>query len=136
MKTGTEIFLGNWTYRSFYNNPTLNVPFNDLRFGEGLFKVLSATQDSIKAEFDFGDGYRLHVAGNLFYGNPIQLCFRGYGIPNTPTDGWIYDYICYYVPKWLNGVEQRPALVGSVIRTAPHGTSPAGVVGSFTMVKQ
>lgn len=50
---------------------------------------------------------------------------------------WVYDYIGYVVPPWPNGIDQRPAIVGSVIRTIPHsggqpGTlNPAGVVASF-----
>src|SRR5215217_6245139 len=32
---GTEAFAGTWTYRSFINDPTANVAFNNLRFGEG-----------------------------------------------------------------------------------------------------
>jgi len=65
--------------------------------------------------------------------------FQGKGT----VDGelWIYDYECYLVPHWPNGVDQVPALVGSVVRTIPHsggqpGTvSPAGVVASFYAVK-
>jgi hypothetical protein len=53
---------------------------------------------------------------------------------------WIYDYEGYLVAHWPNGVQQIPALVGSVIRTIPHsssngGISPAGVVASFYAVK-
>jgi hypothetical protein len=41
------------------------------------------------------------------------------------------------VPSWPNGVEQRPALVGTVIRVVAHGpTSPAGFVASFVAVKK
>jgi hypothetical protein len=35
-----------------------------------------------------------------------------------------------------NGVNQVPALVGSVIRAEPHGSAPAGYVASFIAVKQ
>jgi len=37
---------------------------------------------------------------------------------------------------WPNGIDQVPALVGSVIRAKPHNGSPAGVVASFIAVKQ
>jgi hypothetical protein len=32
-------------------------------------------------------------------------------------------------------VNQRPALVGTVIRTVAHGTAPAGVTASFIAVR-
>ena len=59
---------------------------------------------------------------------------------------WIYDYQGYLIPHWPNGVDERPAIVGSVIRTIPHSGSappgggpppinPAGVVASFYAVR-
>ena len=43
-----------------------------------------------------------------------------------------------FVPIWPNGVDQRAAIVGSVIRTVPHnnGQARAGYVASFIAVKQ
>lgn len=55
---------------------------------------------------------------------------------------WVYDYIGYVVPAWPNGVNQRPAMVGSIVRTIPHSGSapktvaPAGVVASWIAVRQ
>jgi hypothetical protein len=51
---------------------------------------------------------------------------------------WVYDYIGYLVPIWPNGVDQRAAIVGSVIRTVPHsnGQARAGYTASFIAVKQ
>ena len=47
----------------------------------------------------------------------------------------VYDYEARLVPSWPNGVHQRPALVGSVIRTVPHpagaGQTRAGGYGLF-----
>ena len=45
------------------------------------------------------------------------------------------------MPQWPNGVDQRPAIVGSVIRTIPHSSgepgtvAPARVVASFYAVR-
>jgi hypothetical protein len=69
----------------------------------------------------------------------MRARFQGTGIVNG--EQWIYDYEGYLVNHWPNGVQQRPAIVGSVIRTIPHsggepGTvAPAGVVASFYAVK-
>ena len=60
----------------------------------------------------------------------------GTGRANTPTAGWEYDYYGYLAYRWPNGVNQVPALVGSVIRAKPHNGAPAGFVASFIAVKQ
>lgn len=51
---------------------------------------------------------------------------------------WVYDYLGYLVPVWPNGVDQRPAIVGSIVRTKPHsmGNAPAGYVAQWIAVKQ
>jgi hypothetical protein len=42
---------------------------------------------------------------------------------------------------WQNGINQRPAIVGTIVRAIPHssgtgGVAPAGVVCSWIAVKQ
>jgi 2-polyprenyl-6-methoxyphenol hydroxylase-like FAD-dependent oxidoreductase len=39
-----------------------------------------------------------------------------------------YDYEGYLVTHWPNGVQQRPAIVGSVIRTISHSGGESGTV--------
>ena len=86
-----------------------------------------------------GPGWSLTLKGARAYGNPMHVRFQGVGIVNG--EKWIYDYEGYLVPDWPNGVDQVPAIVGSVIRTIPHSGSqpntvhPAGVVGSFYAVR-
>jgi hypothetical protein len=60
----------------------------------------------------------------------------GAGRNGTGTAGWEYDYRGQLAYQWPNGVNQVPALVGTVIRAKPHGASPAGYVASFIAVKQ
>jgi hypothetical protein len=67
--------------------------------------------------------------------SPIVEIF-GTGRPGTNTAGWEYDYFGQLALHWPNGVNQTPALVGTVIRAKPHGGAPAGYVASFVAVKQ
>jgi len=54
---------------------------------------------------------------------------------------WVYDCEGDAIRPWPNGpngMDQRPAIVGTVVRTVPHsnGKSRAGVVASFIAVRQ
>lgn len=71
----------------------------------------------------------------------MQARFQGKGV--VSGEEWVYDYIGWLVPAWPNSNDtlQRPAIVGSVVRTVPHssgsgGVAPAGVVASFYAVLQ
>ncbi len=132
-----NIASGLWTYRSLLNNPDLSVDFNDLEFGRGNLLIEEA--DGIVKGKIYGPGWELQLNGSFQYGNPATLWFQGSGI--VSGSAWVYDYLCYVVPHIPNGVNQVPALVGSVTRAIPHpngsgGTSPAGVVASFYAVLQ
>lgn len=91
-----------------------------------------------------GPGWSLDLKGAREYGNPMHVRFQGKGVING--EEWIYDYDGYLVPAWPNGVQQVPAIVGSIVRTVPHSGSPpkdggpapihpAGVVASWYAVK-
>lgn len=131
-------FVGTWTYRSLLNDPDVNKAFNDLEFGRGTIVVEDAPMQILKGTIG-GPGWSLALQGAREYGNPMHARFQGTGI--VGGEQWIYDYDGYLVPQWPNGINQVPAIVGSVIRTIPHsggqaGTvSPAGVVCSFYAVR-
>jgi hypothetical protein len=82
-----------------------------------------------------GGNYRLEMTGTVGDGTHSSVRMTGVG-KSDPASGWIYDYIGYLVPTWPNGVDQVPAIIGSVIRTMPHGPGAAGVVASFIAVRQ
>jgi hypothetical protein len=69
----------------------------------------------------------------------MSVRFQGKGV--VSGEEWIYDYEGWLVPAWPNGVQQVPAMVGSIVRTIPHSGSqpgtvnPAGVVASWYAVK-
>ena len=131
-------FVGSWTYRSLLNDPDINKNFNDLEFGRGTIIIEQAPMQVLKGTIG-GPGWSLVLKGARAYGNPMYVRFQGVGIVNG--EKWIYDYEGYLVQDWPNGVDQVPAIVGSVIRTIPHSgsqpntVSPAGVVCSFCAVR-
>jgi len=132
-------FVGTWTYRSLLNDPDGSVPFDKLEFGEGTLVLAEAASEMLAGTIG-GDGWSLTLRGSRAYGSPAQVRFQGKGV--VGGEEWIYDYLGWLVPVWPNSTDQldRPAIVGSVIRTIPHsasggGTAPAGVVASFYAVK-
>lgn len=66
-------------------------------------------------------------------GDPVELQFTGKG--EVAGETWIYSYRGYVVPNWPNGVDQRDAIVGSVVPHS-HGTAVAGYVASWYAVRQ
>ena len=131
-------FVGNWTYRSFVNDPDVNKAFNDLEFGRGTIVIADAPMAALKGTIG-GPGWSLALKGARAYGNPMYARFQGTGVIGGAP--WVYDYEGYLVPDWPNGVDQVAAIVGSVIRTipppggTPGSVNPAGVVCSFYAVR-
>ena len=136
-------FVGSWTYRSLRNDPDVNIEFNELRFGRGTIVIQQAPMQLLTGTIG-GPGWSLALNGARAYGNPMSVRFQGKGIINGAE--WIYDYQGWLVPAWPNGVQQVPAMVGSIVRTIPHPGSPpadggpppinpAGVVASWYAVK-
>ncbi|MEM8961289.1 MAG: hypothetical protein AAGD38_07425 [Acidobacteriota bacterium] len=132
-------FVGSWAYRSLLNDTDLDKPFNDLQFGKGTIVIESGPAQTLRGTIG-GPGWELTLYGSREYGSPMRARFQGKGM--VGGEEWIYDYVCWLVPNWPNSNPrlQRPALVGSVIRTIPHrsssgGVSPAGVTASFYAVR-
>lgn len=135
-----EILLGTWIYRSFLSNPDINVDFDALEFGRGNIEIKPAALQTLKGRI-YGPHWQLELAGSINYGDPFSLRFQGEGVVGGAQ--WIYDYLGYLVPGWINGKQQVPAIVGSIVRAIPHptgpngkSTAPAGVVAQWIAVKQ
>ena len=127
--------VGTWSYRSFVNNPDLSVEFNDLRFGAGTLVLEEPEFGRISGSLG-GSGWSLSLQGWSSLGNPFTVRFQGSG--DIGGERWVYDYLGFYAPMWPNGVGQRPAIVGTIVRTVPHsqGQAAAGVVASWYAVRQ
>ena len=131
-------FVGSWSYRSFISDPNLSTSPDKLSFGRGTFALSVPTPDHLIGTLD-GDGWQLNLKGGVSGGNPATVHFQGKGI--IGGEEWIYDYLGYLVPVWQNGDNQRPAIVGTIVRAKPHsdvkgGIAPAGVVAQWIAVKQ
>jgi hypothetical protein len=134
---------GIWTYRSFLNNPAEvgDDPAKALAliFGEGKLTIDPKGDQLFHASLDFGGGAGMDLYGEVIDGSgvsPAALIITGVGRTGTSTDKWVYQYKGYVVPPWAEGVDQVPAIVGTAIRTIPHGSGSAGVVVSFVMIRQ
>lgn len=128
---------GTWTYRSFVSDPDVDKPFNDIRFGAGILRIENAGGGEFRGRLDFGEEFQLALKGWTSYGNPVTVVFQGRGDRSGSSD-WVYDYRGFYAPEWPQGVNQRPAIIGSIVRSQPHsgGAAAAGVVACWIAVKQ
>lgn len=124
---------GNWSYRSLINNPDLSTPFNDLRFGMGNLVLEEPTSGVVGGTLG-GTGWSLDLDGTVTTGDPTKIRFQGRG--EISGELWVYDYIGFLVSDWPNGIDQVDAVVGTIIRTEPHGTARAGFVASWYAVRQ
>jgi hypothetical protein len=138
-------FSGHWTYRSFRNDPT---PVGDaekdpsklikLLFAEGELVLDNTTDGSVKGTLQFDATSVMDLTGEItpaHAGAPARIHINGKGRPGTPTEMYFYDYDGVLAYHWPDGVNQTPAIVGSVIRVKPHDGAPAGYVASFIAVK-
>jgi hypothetical protein len=134
------ILAGKWTYRSYVNTPALVAGDKhralDILFGEGVYAFDPPSGTALTGTLDLGGGRVLDLKGTITRTAPLSVAISGYGRAGTATAGWEYDYNASLAYRWPNGIDQAPALVGSVIRAKPHGDHPAGVVASFIAVKQ
>src|SRR4051812_39484593 len=108
---------GLWTYRSFLNDPNLATAFNALEFGRGNIRIDEAPAGVLVGKI-YDTGWSLDLNGSINGGYPGVVRFQGKGV--VSGEEWIYDYLGFVVPPWPNGVNQRPAMTGSIVRTIPH----------------
>jgi hypothetical protein len=138
LNPNTGSLVGKWTYRSFIPDPDLNTQFNDLEFGRGTITIQEAPMGVFLGTIG-GPGWSLDLNGSINYGDPYSVRFQGKGV--VGGEEWIYDYAGYVIKPWPNGINQVPAIVGTIVRTIPHssgsgGTAPAGVVDQWIAVWQ
>ena len=138
-EVAAESLIGTWTYRSFRNNPVPATPVEQLLFAEGLLTITSVRGTALEGVLEFGPDSRMSIEGQVLSLSPLEVSFQGRGISDGIRD-WLYDYHASLAHPWPLAIKQRSAMVGSVIRSAPHAAgqgavAPAGVTASWIAVK-
>lgn len=72
----TGSLVGQWTYRSFLNDPDPATAFNDLEFGLGTIEIAQAPAGIFKGAFSARDGSCSSTAGSAT-GIPAPSASRG-----------------------------------------------------------
>jgi hypothetical protein len=144
---------GLWTYRSFLNDLAFFWEYKpspqdlgELILQEAVFKLETPTSTTLQGRTTEGH-LALDLNGTVQpgeEGEPSSFQITGIGTwrPDTNTTDLEYHYQGHLTRNWRNGVEQRPALVGSVIWAKPQVFSdgsvaaPAGYVAPFIAVKR
>lgn len=135
--------IGIWTYRSFINNPVpVDTPDQAMAliFGGGDLTISAASPETgFRAELSFGGDAVMDLVGDVADGDgdrPLVANVKGRGRAGSPIADFAYDYVFYAVPAWPAGINQRQALVGTVIRAADHGSAKKGVTASTITVRR
>ena len=124
--------VGTWTYRSLFNNPNVSTDFRKLEFARAHISIDDAPMGVFKGRI-FGTDWSLDLDGAIGYGTPWTVFFQANGF--TKGAEWLYNFTGYVVPPWPNGVDQRPAIVGSVTRLRGAANEPVNIVCSFYAVR-
>lgn len=131
-------FVGVWTYRSFINKPELVTDFNDIALWQATLTLKDDGRFLVKGWLEGGEDV-LDVNGSISMEcDPPEIRLRAVDAAGSALKaGWIYDYVGTLTYEWPDGDGQRPAIVGTVIRTVPHAPNrQAGLSYSFVAVNQ
>ncbi len=113
-------FIGTWTYRSFKDIPEPVEDFDEIRLWQAQLILIEDGPGLVKGSIASGD-YELQIRGAVWMEESDKnVRLRAEGLKGTNTDGWVYDYVGVLAEKWPDGDAQRPAIVGTVMRTMPH----------------
>jgi hypothetical protein len=129
--------LGRWTYRSFMNNPGIDVDFGELEFGRGEMIVDYVCPGIFVGRLVFAEDYQFRLRGVATSGDPPTIRFRGIGDADASKDQ-IYDYFGCLMPLWPHPVRKRLTIVGSLVRAVAHDgdSAPAGQAATFIAIKR
>ena len=118
---------GSWHYRSFLNESKAVPDLNTILFGEGDLTLAESATSELSGTGDFGGGLTMSYRGSATHSGWVTVRFQGVGTGASNKD-WLYDYVGVLVPQWPNGTGQVQAIVGSVVRSAPHSNGSGGTL--------
>jgi hypothetical protein len=143
----SQELIGYYTYRSFLDKVLPVNDFNNIKIDEA--ELFLTVQDdgtitgslSFPAEPGASEKSFMDITGNVKnWASPINLEFKGQGRPNTAIFDFVYEYSCSVTNMWEEGIGQRLALTGTVLRSQDHGSgsqiAKAGLTASFVAVKR
>jgi hypothetical protein len=137
----TSELSGSWRYRHFNPKYGTATQEDELVLAEAVLTLRSSAQaGKLEGTIEWPGG-GLDLDGTFVSGPEIfdyaRFYIVGTGRPDSTTHGWEYRYHGHLSWQWAKGPGvQTPTLVGSVIRSKPHGESRAGEVFSFIALKQ
>lgn len=132
---------GHWTYRAYRNMTEL--VGNDqqaalmLICGEGVFELHQSEDGRVQGALGMETGYALRITGSVeTTGDRPSFALFGEGLDGTATAGQRHEYRGVFGHMWPDGVDQVPALLGTVLQVKGHSPNqPAGYTASFIAVR-
>lgn len=127
---------GRWVYRSIKNIADPAEDLSKMKLLVGIIEIAPFTGNHFTGTLtatNFGKDIRHILQGEIKGDRFTMTALPG----NDTTEGWLYNYTGWLVPKWKDGVSQVPTFVGSVMRVTEHvfpggGMSTSGA--SYTIV--
>ncbi len=142
----TDKLSGRWTYRSFRNIPDPVGDFNQIRFAESDIVLNVGADGRVSGIMSFPSGAAeadkgfMDLTGSIIGQEPLRLQFRGRGRAATRWQDYEYSYDGTLAPAMAGARDQRPVLVGTVMRVRERAggneAAEAGVTGTFAAVKR
>jgi len=140
-----EDLSGDWTYRSFRNEPALVSDFNDIRLAQTDIALAFGADGSVRGTLSFPAGApeaekaHMDIEGRIVGWEPLRVQFRGKGRPGTRSWDFEYAYDGFLSPAMPGAVDQRTVLVGTVMRVRERtgaSAAPGGMTATFVAVKR
>ena len=129
-----DIINGKWTYRSFHSDPNLDATPQSLLYGVWELNLEVDASNQISGTM-LTSGWTMDVEGLFEKGDPSKITLKISG--KVAGEQWRYLAEGYLTPNWSEGVAQRAAIVGSILRLSEEDDQDSkGYVAQWIGVKQ
>lgn len=130
----SDFLNGTWTYRSYHSDPNLDATPQSLLYGVWELDLKVDSFNQVSGTMSMG-GWSMNLNGEFASGDPGKLKLNIAG----KVAGEQRQYLAegYISPNWNEGVGQRPAFVGSIVRQSDNRAKKNnGYVAQWIAVKQ